>query len=424
MTLPQAIAWRPASFRGAPFGVDDTERAGGRRGPVHQVPKRDDAAAEDMGLKAPEFSIKGFVWGDDYAAKRDRLIAALEAEGPGELVHPHYGTVLCKVDSYTCREESKKLGWADFTLKLIRVGNNSAMPIARTDTAAGLSQARGAARISVAEDFARVFTTRRQPDFVAGRAQSQVDRLYTLARWRNRTGQAAQLVQNPGTLAYRVIDNLSGGRFAYLAEGSSEAAGLGRNIGLLRHPGTRSADWLSGIRSALSWQSYRVRDTSSAGITWSTPARQQAATNDAALELLVHRAAMLSVATEMETVQPPSRRDAYEARPEIAAGFDRIAPTTDMVTPVNRANGSSSVYLDLNTLRASALTHLVELGGRAGESFALNLDAPASTLALANRLYGDDADAGRSRAADILARNPDQRDPAALRGRLELGADG
>ncbi|HLH95008.1 MAG TPA: DNA circularization N-terminal domain-containing protein [Xanthobacteraceae bacterium] len=94
MTFPPL--WRlnlvPASFNGVPFKVDAGARAGGRRTATFEFPKFDIPYSEDMGRRARRFSVTGYVLGDLYTFERDALIAELEAEGPGILIHPTLGT--------------------------------------------------------------------------------------------------------------------------------------------------------------------------------------------------------------------------------------------------------------------------------------------------------------------------------------------
>ena len=88
-------AWRsrmmPASFRGVGFKVDMTGYVGGRRTVVHEFPKRDDPSTEDMGRRARRFPITGYIVGADFDLQMAALIAALETNGPGTLVHPFHG---------------------------------------------------------------------------------------------------------------------------------------------------------------------------------------------------------------------------------------------------------------------------------------------------------------------------------------------
>jgi hypothetical protein len=78
-----------ASFRGVPFFVGESERAGGRRAVGHEFPFRDDPFVRGPRPPAREFRIDGYVLGDDYLTQRDALLAALEDEsGPGRAGAP------------------------------------------------------------------------------------------------------------------------------------------------------------------------------------------------------------------------------------------------------------------------------------------------------------------------------------------------
>lgn len=84
---------RPASFRGVAFLVDADKSPAGRRTVLHEYPQRDTPYVEDMGRRTRQFSLTAFVIGPDCLDKRDALLKALETAGPGELVHPWYGTL-------------------------------------------------------------------------------------------------------------------------------------------------------------------------------------------------------------------------------------------------------------------------------------------------------------------------------------------
>lgn len=113
---------RPASFRGVGFKIEVDTRAGGRRTVLFEFPKRDVPYAEDMGRRARRFSVTGYVIGPDYIDVRDRLIAALEQEGPGLLVHPLLGEDLVQPDPYTVRESRRLGGMAEFEMVFVEAG--------------------------------------------------------------------------------------------------------------------------------------------------------------------------------------------------------------------------------------------------------------------------------------------------------------
>lgn len=89
---------RPASFRGVPFEMIDLSGEEGRRFVADETPETDALApTNDLGRIRPRFRVRAFVVGDDYLDRRDRLLAALNAFGPGELVHPWRGRIRVQV---------------------------------------------------------------------------------------------------------------------------------------------------------------------------------------------------------------------------------------------------------------------------------------------------------------------------------------
>ncbi|MEM7047824.1 MAG: DNA circularization N-terminal domain-containing protein [Pseudomonadota bacterium] len=108
---------RAASFRGATFHVQEaTSEIAGRRTAMHEFPGKTEVMVEDLGGKAQEFSITGFVIGADYMRARDALIDACAKPGVGDLIHPFYGRrpVICMQCSVA--ESSQEGGHATFTM--------------------------------------------------------------------------------------------------------------------------------------------------------------------------------------------------------------------------------------------------------------------------------------------------------------------
>jgi prophage DNA circulation protein len=89
---------RPASFRGVPFFVDSVQGDHGRRLAQHDYIKRELPWHEDLGRRAREFQVDGYLLGEDWMDQRDALEAACETRGAGLLVHPTKGEmeVVCK----------------------------------------------------------------------------------------------------------------------------------------------------------------------------------------------------------------------------------------------------------------------------------------------------------------------------------------
>lgn len=146
------MSWRdrlgPASFRGVPFHVDVAEMTGGRRNVHHEFPFRDLPYVEDLGRRGRTFPVEAYVLGDDYMAARDALLAALEAEGPGELIHPYYGTRRVSVSGgFRVRETSAEGGVARIAVEFAETELAPSFPSA-TPAAADRLDARGDAIVA------------------------------------------------------------------------------------------------------------------------------------------------------------------------------------------------------------------------------------------------------------------------------------
>ena len=115
---------RPASFRGASFGVESHQTEQGRRTQVHEYPGRDDPYVEDLGLKAGTFSVRGFCIGADYMAARDKLLEACNQPGAGQLVNPYLGTQNVVCTAVSLSETADEGGMARFDLSFVVAGKN------------------------------------------------------------------------------------------------------------------------------------------------------------------------------------------------------------------------------------------------------------------------------------------------------------
>ena len=58
-----------------------------------RIPYLDGADVEDLGRKARKVSLSVFFWGRDYQQRLRDFVAALDQSGPGELIHPVFGSM-------------------------------------------------------------------------------------------------------------------------------------------------------------------------------------------------------------------------------------------------------------------------------------------------------------------------------------------
>jgi DNA circularisation protein N-terminus len=137
LELESGIAWRgrwmPARFRNARFHVDSGVRESGRRIVPHEYPKKDVPYAEDMGRRAREFTVRGYIVayprdgeGDlqkkNYIPARDALIEALEGEDPATLQLPLLGITTVRCTRYRVTEENRAGGYCVFDMSFVEYG--------------------------------------------------------------------------------------------------------------------------------------------------------------------------------------------------------------------------------------------------------------------------------------------------------------
>jgi hypothetical protein len=155
---PWRDALLPAMFDGVPFFCDTGIRESGRRAVIHEYPKRDTPYSEDMGKRATQYSVRGYViayvkdsglslvTGDfsvqpvggfaaslymrDYRIARDLLQERLDLPGEGVLQLPNmaraaFGDVLTLTavcSGYRMTEEDRLGGFCVFDMTFVEFG--------------------------------------------------------------------------------------------------------------------------------------------------------------------------------------------------------------------------------------------------------------------------------------------------------------
>ena len=122
--LPEEL--RPASYRGAFFFVTGAATSGGRKDVLKEFVSSDRQLVEDLGLLPRSFNLSGTLAArldptgnviTPYQEVRDTFLAALEAGGPGILVHPFYGRLENIVArSFSLNESTADLGDASIQI--------------------------------------------------------------------------------------------------------------------------------------------------------------------------------------------------------------------------------------------------------------------------------------------------------------------
>lgn len=407
------MAWRdemrPGSFRGVPFLADRHSESGlGRRGETVRYPLRDLPYAEDLGREAGRWHLDLYLVGPDYMADRDRLRAALRAEGPGELVHPWLGTLQVIPRWGSLRESTRSGGMCRFSVQFDEAGTQP-LPDTSTDYADTMAAAANSAQEVAATDFSTAFSTDSTPSVVQDAAMEDVteaagaiDQAVAGARKAeavvNRVRVAGQTAVTRIIAPIAAYQGLISTVYTTVRSLAAAPASLvNAVVGL-----ASAASDLVGSPAAIftMWRGlfHFGNDKFSDGST-STSNRATMARNSAAVSALVRRLALTQAATAVANWAFESAVQARDIRDELAEALDAEAETA-----------SDEVYRALTTLRATVVRGVALTAAALPELASYTPPATVPALVIAHRVHGD-----ASRADEIVTRNR-VRHPGAVRG--------
>lgn len=139
--------WRadlqPGSWRGVPFLCRDTSNDAGQRLAKFEFPDSDSVYVQALGRGIKEFRLEIYVIGDDYMAQRAALEAAIDADGPGTLVHPYRGPMQVFCQHPVRLKETAAQGRACFVEAVFVEAGGTAPPMPTADTSAASVTAAG-----------------------------------------------------------------------------------------------------------------------------------------------------------------------------------------------------------------------------------------------------------------------------------------
>lgn len=373
----------PASFRGVPFEVEATGGTFGRRTAEHEFPQRDIPYTEDLGRAKREIRITGYVSGPAYAAQRDALIRALEQEGPGTLVHPHWGVLIVNARPAPVSESKDEMDSATFELTFVEAGA-LLFPLATVDVVSAVDAAAEAVSEAAAFDFEEVFDVIFKPGNVLLGAIENV-----------RTAVRGMTAAAFGPAA-RLLD-----QFSEIAAGLK---GIEADVAaLVRTPGQLAARFAEIFGLADRATTDRVlADLATVGApgeglpaTATTPTTVQLADNAIALRALVRRQALARSAALVAREDLVTYDDAVRVRDEQAA---RLSLEADHAS---RAQATvDDLFIALTELRVTLSQGITDRAADLVRLRTLELPKVDCSLLIAHDLYGD-----ADRAEEVVDRN-------------------
>ena len=420
--------YRAATFRGVPFFMESADSTHGRRQAVHEHAQRDIPYTEDLGRKAREFSVSGYLIGAEYQTQRDELIKACETAGPGVLVHPYRGEMTVECRGLGVSESSADGGMCMVRLTFLESGEAS-YPSAKVDTVNAISAKGNAVTAAAEQSFVSDFLTTGFPAYVAESAATGLSDL-------------GEFMAAPGL---NFAGDLQAASDFYLG-----AKGLAADAySLVQQPlqmVSRITGLFGSIRSAFGSNAFSMltslfdRSPSSYSGSTATPSRQQQGANTVAMNALVRQVAIAEAAkaavvtqtsiaapiptiagrtatapsSNVRTTATPTVYDSYQAAIKVREELVCRIDAESEVTP------DDEVYMTLSDLRTSVVQAVPNPEQNLARIVQYVPKETLPSLLVAYQIYGD---AGR--ADDIATRNG-PRHPGFLIGgnQLEVLADG
>lgn len=377
------MTWREQltkpSFRGVPFETQVAGQDGGRRLHVLEFPRSDKHAVEDLGKRAKRHTVEAYVHGDNYMADRDRLVAALDQRGPGELVHPYLGPMTVRVDRYRMFEASRDGGMARFLMTFIVIPDAPGL-VSEDDPAAALSAAADDVTAKAGDQLAEDLAVDGVPEFAREAGADQVsdlglliDKLGVFSETAEEIAAQSQRVQHLIQDASSLITSPVEVRDAVV----DAIAGIGGSL-------TNAAGALSSYERIFNLAPHSRRNTSGTSALGLKAAANAQAVVTLARQVAVAEAAKASAVAPWETYE-----DALAARESILDEIDALADLA-----------SDEAFAALQALRAGLVGSVPPEPESLPRLGSLTLAEPAPSLVLSYGLYGS-----TDRAAELVARN-------------------
>lgn len=375
-TAAAAPGWREryvqGSFRGVPFTTTDRDLSGGRRVALFEFPFRDQPVSEDMGRRAEEATLECFVIGPDYMEKRDALLVALRAYGPGTYVDPWTGEQLqVSVEDWRVTESTAEGGMARFSIVLRESGADQ--PIAaRTDTAALARATAGDITGALPADFADRFSIDKAAGFVEEAAAELVDKAAIVAELSAASsgglGQALRAFESGLRLLPAGKASLLR---APLALGQTLVGLVATVAALAPNPRTRmrSIEPLASFGADLK------------PVERSTPQRDRQAANQDAIVHLVRAAAGAELVRAAAAIAWTNRGDAGDVRDRLAALFEAHA-----LAAADAGDDARAATFD--ALRGAVVRDIVARSAGLARGYSYTPRATEPALVIAQRLGG------------------------------------
>ncbi|MFJ4143526.1 DNA circularization protein [Pseudomonas sp. NPDC089734] len=400
--------WRdrmmPASFRGIGFFIDSDSVPVGRKGQLHEFPQRDEPYFESLGKQSQIHTMSAFLIGADCFEQRDKLLAALEAVGAGELVHPWLGRMQVQVGSCTMKHNRQNGGMVQLDL-VFYPDQPLRFPTSTVNTARQVTQASEGLLDSALSRYQTVMSKvdaariniqalRSALSGVFAVIQRQFSPFMTI--YSDVTSLVHSLVNAPLALSTMFSSFLAS--FEGDSSNSSQSSGTDTvNYRATISEATQQAEAVSTINQV----------SQASGVD--TGSTAQAAADLVQDSLLVKVALVVASMPIAATVVPISATPALDQqlilpveRAQVPVADDVIELRDTLSSAIWEASlkADPEHYLALNTLRQSLIRHLNAVAASGVRLVDIKVAEPLPALVLAYRRFGDS-----TRSAEVVQRN-------------------
>ncbi|MGE3918314.1 MAG: DNA circularization protein [Hyphomicrobiaceae bacterium] len=426
---------RRASFRGVPFFVEHDDIKYGRRLKVHEFPNRDRPFVEDLGEKVIHISVTAYVASSNVLAEKSALVSACRRRGAGALVLPTEGSISVKSHTCTRQHNRDKLGLIAFQLEFIEAGTE--FGTFTTGLLERLVSVAGEAAVqAIGLDFIASYNAIAEASWVIDAAAG------TISTWLQAVdalqvtslSATAETAANASELVYRIERlNRDVTRYALSGPGLVQSASNHLDLGREDQPATiwsEMADVMQLVRlsspsnevavralaqlasydpvtltaeeaavaaSAMSPPVSSVTIAASATgassaeypATWAAaPSVLAEARNEAVINSMMRRQALIEYAIAVAQSDYPTRREAIQARADLAELFARELAT------------GGRAFAALDEVRNRAAMAISRKVADLRPTIMVEAHASEPSLVWAWRLYGD-----TKRATELARRN-------------------
>lgn len=397
----------PASYRGVPFYMPNSDHSVGRRIILTHFPGVDTPAADDLGRADGPWSLAGLLIGDDYIAQAAAMERAFATPGPATLMHPWLGerTVLPEAGGCTIHFAANGLRLARLDLSVTPVTISfgaSVSTIALVVAAIGaLLTAARAAATAVLTPAASGVATRYEAHVTAEAVSTAISTAITAAPWS--AALAADMAAGYAAIAAAV---------AIDTDGATGAAALAAALTALPAPisATAIATPTPAISAGGDYEApdppLTTRQAAAQLIALAATVRAIDAYNTlaAAVRLTAEVALLAEAARAVVEIDFESRQEAETYAWAITAALDEAAGDVADLAPDAPAP-MATLWSVVGTLRAALGRDLHETVGRLPSVRVIRPPYGCSAWLIAQHFAGDDPTKVIPMLDDIVRRN-------------------